>query len=773
MLSKDLEATLSDAFKGARNKRHEFMTVEHLLLALLDNEVAYTVLMACDCDINRLRGELVDFVNATTPLIPDSEAARETQPTLGFQRVLQRAVFHVQSSGKREVTGANVLVAIFSEQESQAVYFLQQQNIARIDVVNFITHGISKIPGREESNESPPEQLEEENAPDTSNNPLDSFATNLNIEAEKGRIDPLIGREEEVTRVIQVLSRRSKNNPLLVGESGVGKTAVAEGLAKLIVEGDVPEVLQDSVIYSLDLGALLAGTKYRGDFEKRFKALLAELMKNPHAVLFIDEIHTIIGAGAASGGVMDASNLLKPVLTSGNMRCIGSTTYQEYRGIFEKDRALSRRFQKIDVDEPDVDTTYKILKGLKSRFEEHHDLRYSDKALKAASELAGRYINDRYMPDKAIDVIDEAGAYQRLQPSSKRKKLIQVADVEKVVAAIARIPPKHVSSSDIDALKSLDSNLKMVVFGQDKAIDSLATAIKLSRAGLNDDEKPIGSFLFSGPTGVGKTEVSRQLAKIMGIELLRFDMSEYMERHTVSRLIGAPPGYVGFDQGGLLTEAVSKNPHCVLLLDEIEKAHPDVFNLLLQVMDHGTLTDNNGRQADFRNVILIMTTNAGAQEMARPSIGFTEQDHTTDGMEAIKKAFSPEFRNRLDGIIQFGALTVETIRTVVDKFLVDLQVQLDDKKVQLQLDDSAVDWFVEHGYSESMGARPMARLLQEKLKKALAEDILFGELAGNGGEVLVSCEDDDIKLHIKGRKQPEKKALGPAKGSQSPAKVGK
>lgn len=773
MLSKDLEATLSDAFKGARNKRHEFMTVEHLLLALLDNEIAYTVLMACDCDISRLRGELVDFVNATTPLIPDSEAARETQPTLGFQRVLQRAVFHVQSSGKREVTGANVLVAIFSEQESQAVYFLQQQNIARIDVVNFITHGISKIPGREESNESPPEQLEEENAPDTSNNPLDSFATNLNIEAEKGRIDPLIGREEEVTRVIQVLSRRSKNNPLLVGESGVGKTAVAEGLAKLIVEGDVPEVLQDSVIYSLDLGALLAGTKYRGDFEKRFKALLAELMKNPHAVLFIDEIHTIIGAGAASGGVMDASNLLKPVLTSGNMRCIGSTTYQEYRGIFEKDRALSRRFQKIDVDEPDVDTTYKILKGLKSRFEEHHDLRYSDKALKAASELAGRYINDRYMPDKAIDVIDEAGAYQRLQPSSKRKKLIQVADVEKVVAAIARIPPKHVSSSDIDALKSLDSNLKMVVFGQDKAIDSLATAIKLSRAGLNDDEKPIGSFLFSGPTGVGKTEVSRQLAKIMGIELLRFDMSEYMERHTVSRLIGAPPGYVGFDQGGLLTEAVSKNPHCVLLLDEIEKAHPDVFNLLLQVMDHGTLTDNNGRQADFRNVILIMTTNAGAQEMARPSIGFTEQDHTTDGMEAIKKAFSPEFRNRLDGIIQFGALTVETIRTVVDKFLVDLQVQLDDKKVQLQLDDSAVDWFVEHGYSESMGARPMARLLQEKLKKALAEDILFGELAGNGGEVLVSCEDNDIKLHIKGRKQPEKKGLGSAKGSQSPAKVGK
>ena len=763
MLSKDLEETLSDAFKGARNKRHEFMTVEHLLLALLDNEVAYSVLTACDCDLPRLRVELLDFVNATTPLIPDSETSRETQPTLGFQRVLQRAVFHVQSSGKREVTGANVLVAIFSEQESQAVYFLQQQNIARIDVVNFITHGISKIPGRDESGDAAPEQREEESAQDTSNNPLDSFATNLNIEAEQGRIDPLIGREEEITRVIQVLSRRSKNNPLLVGESGVGKTAVAEGLAKLIVEGDVPDILAGSVIYSLDLGALLAGTKYRGDFEKRFKALLSELMKNPNAVLFIDEIHTIIGAGAASGGVMDASNLLKPVLTSGKMRCIGSTTYQEYRGIFEKDRALSRRFQKIDVDEPDVDTTYKILKGLKSRFEAHHNLRYSDKSLKAASELAGRYINDRYMPDKAIDVIDEAGAYQRLQPVGKRKKLIQVTDMEKVVAAIARIPPKHVSSSDIESLKSLDSNLKMVVFGQDQAIDSLATAIKLSRAGLNDDEKPIGSFLFSGPTGVGKTEVSRQLAKILGIELLRFDMSEYMERHTVSRLIGAPPGYVGFDQGGLLTEAVSKNPHCVLLLDEIEKAHPDVFNLLLQVMDHGSLTDNNGRRADFRNVILIMTTNAGAQEMARASIGFTEQDHTADGMGIIKKAFTPEFRNRLDAIIQFGALTIETIRTVVDKFLVDLQVQLDDKKVQLQLDDSAVDWFVKHGYSESMGARPMARLIQEKLKKALAEDILFGELANNGGEVQVSCENDDIKLQVKGRKRQEKKELIPAK----------
>ena len=557
--------------------------------------------------------------------------------------------------------------------------------------------------------------------------------------------------------MIQILSRRRKNNPLLVGESGVGKTAVAEGLARLIVEQQVPDVLSDSVIYSLDLGALLAGTKYRGDFEKRFKALLGELKKDENAVLFIDEIHTIIGAGAASGGVMDASNLLKPALTSGQLRCIGSTTYQEYRGIFDKDRALSRRFQKIDVEEPDVETTYKILKGLKPRFEEHHKLRYSDSSLKAASELAGRYINDRYMPDKAIDVVDEAGAYQQLQPASKRKKLIQAADMEKVVASIARIPPKHVSSSDVAALKNLEGNLKMVVFGQNEAIDSLATAIKLSRAGLNEQDKPIGSFLFSGPTGVGKTEVSRQLAKIMGIELLRFDMSEYMERHTVSRLIGAPPGYVGFDQGGLLTEAVTKNPHCVLLLDEIEKAHPDVFNLLLQVMDHGTLTDNNGRKADFRNVILIMTTNAGAQEMARASIGFTEQDHSSDGMGVIKKAFTPEFRNRLDSIIQFGSLSPETIRTVVDKFLVDLQVQLDEKGVVLHVGESARDWFVEHGYSESMGARPMGRLIQEKLKKALAEDILFGQLT-EGGDVFVTAADS-IEIRVEANVKGKKRAL--------------
>ncbi|MDC0221509.1 ATP-dependent Clp protease ATP-binding subunit ClpA [Gammaproteobacteria bacterium] len=763
MLSKDLEVTLNYAFKSARKKRHEFMTVEHLLLALLDNEVASNVLLSCDCDLGQLRDELAEFVDSTTPLIPESETTRETQPTLGFQRVLQRAVFHVQSSGKREVTGANVLVAIFSEQESQAVYFLKQQDVSRIDVVNFITHGISKIPGHIDNDDSSTDQQEEEPVADSPANPLDSFATNLNAEAECGRIDPLIGREDEVTRVVQVLSRRRKNNPLLVGESGVGKTAVAEGLAKLIVEDNVPEVLKGSIIYSLDLGALLAGTKYRGDFEKRFKALLAQLKKNEHAILFIDEIHTIIGAGAASGGVMDASNLLKPVLTSGHLRCIGSTTYQEYRGIFEKDRALSRRFQKIDVNEPDVDTTYRILKGLKSRFEEHHDLRYSDRSLKAASELADRYINDRYMPDKAIDVIDEAGAFQRLQPVSKRKKLIQVTDMERVVAAIAKIPPKHVSNSDIDALKNLDVNLRMVVFGQDKAIDTLATAIKLSRAGLNEGEQPIGSFLFSGPTGVGKTEVSRQLAKIMGIELVRFDMSEYMERHTVSRLIGAPPGYVGFDQGGLMTEAITKTPHCVLLLDEIEKAHPDVFNLLLQVMDHGTLTDNNGRQADFRNVILVMTTNAGAQEMSRASIGFTEQDHSTDGMEIIKKAFTPEFRNRLDAIVQFGALTPATIRTVIDKFLVNLQVQLDEKNVQIHVDESAVDWFVEHGYSESMGARPMARLIQEKLKKALAEDILFGRLADNGGDVFVTAVDKDIKLEITKRKRQEGKELSKAK----------
>ena len=750
MLSKELEITLNLAFKSASDSKHEFMTVEHLLRALLDNETASNILKSCGCDLNALRSLLDDFIQSTTPITNGSESKAETQATLGFQRVLQRAVFHVQSSGKQEVTGANVLVAIFSEQESQAVYFLKQQNIARLDIVNFITHGISKT-SQGEDYEQENHERDGGDGPNTQNSPLVEFSTNLNERAELGKIDPLIGREKEVNRVVQILSRRRKNNPLLVGDSGVGKTAVAEGLARLIIEGRVPEVLSKSIIFSLDLGALLAGTKYRGDFEKRFKSLLNELKKNENAVLFIDEIHTIIGAGAASGGVMDASNLLKPALTSGDLRCIGSTTYQEYRGIFEKDRALSRRFQKIDIEEPDIDTTYKILRGLKPHFEKYHNLRYSDKSLKAASELADRYINDRFMPDKAIDVIDEAGAFQRLQPSSKRKKLIQVSDMERVVASIANVPPKHVTKSDIDSLKSLATNLKMVVFGQDEAIDSLATAIKLSRAGLNESEKPIGSFLFSGPTGVGKTEVSRQLANILGIELLRFDMSEYMERHTVSRLIGAPPGYVGFDQGGLMTEAVTKNPHSVLLLDEIEKAHPDVFNLLLQVMDHGTLTDNNGRKADFRNVILVMTTNAGAQEMARSSIGFSEQNHTSDGLEILKKTFTPEFRNRLDSIVQFSSLSKETIRTVVDKFLVALQVQLDDKNVVLHIDGSVVEWFVENGYSKSMGARPMGRLIQEKLKKPLAEDILFGKLSHSGGEVFVTESGGHIKFRAEGK----------------------
>ena len=726
MLSKDLEVTLNLAFKGARSKRHEFMTVEHLLLALIDNDSAASVLRACGADLNMLRKDLIEFVDSTTPLIPENDTERETQPTLGFQRVLQRAVFHVQSSGKKEVTGANVLVAIFSEQESQAVYYLKQQSVARIDVVNFITHGISKVSGHDDSHEESSHEVGEEGALGAEaqpQSPLESYATNLNEEAMLGRIDPLIGRQQEVERVSQILTRRRKNNPLLVGESGVGKTAIAEGLAKRIVDGDVPEVLAASVVYSLDLGSLLAGTKYRGDFEKRFKGLLAELKKQDHAILFIDEIHTIIGAGAASGGVMDASNLLKPLLTSGDLRCVGSTTFQEYRGIFEKDRALSRRFQKVDVDEPSVEDTYLILKGLKSRFEEHHNLRYTDTALKAAAELSERYIPDRFMPDKAIDVIDEAGAYQQLLSQSKRKKVIGVPDIEAVVAKIARIPPKSVSSSDRDQLRNLDDNLKMTVFGQDEAIDALSTSIKLSRAGLNVADKPIGSFLFAGPTGVGKTELCKQLASTMGVELVRFDMSEYMERHTVSRLIGAPPGYVGFDQGGLLTEAVTKQPHCVVLLDEIEKAHPEVFNLLLQVMDHGTLTDNNGRKADFRNVILVMTTNAGAEEMSRASIGFKRQDHTTDGMEIIKKTFTPEFRNRLDSIIQFAALDIKVIKTVVDKFLVQLQSQLDDKRVSLNVSDEARDWLAINGYDVKMGARLMARIIQEKLKKHTGEAV--------------------------------------------------
>jgi ATP-dependent Clp protease ATP-binding subunit ClpA len=747
MLSKDLELTLNSAFKGARTRRHEFMTVEHLLLALTDNDIASEVMVACGTDLKHLRKELVDFVDSTTPLIPETELTRETQPTLGFQRVLQRAVFHVQSSGKKEVTGANVLVAIFSEQESQAVYFLKQQNVARLDVVNYITHGISKVAGHSDhgqDHEQSPNTDEGQIGSDTEKSPLENYATNLNEEARLGNIDPLIGRSAEVERVSQILSRRRKNNPLLVGESGVGKTAIAEGLAKMIIDGDVPDILKESVVYSLDLGSLLAGTKYRGDFEKRFKGLLADLKKREHAILFIDEIHTIIGAGAASGGVMDASNLLKPLLSSGKMRCIGSTTFQEYRGIFEKDRALSRRFQKIDVMEPSVEDTYKILKGLKSRFEEHHELRYSDKALQCAAELSERYITDRFLPDKAIDVIDEAGAFQRLQSDSKRKKVISVGDIENIVAKIARIPPKTVNSDDKDALLKLEQNLKMVVFGQDQAISSLATAIKMARAGLKSVEKPIGSFLLAGPTGVGKTEVTNQLAKILGLELIRFDMSEYMERHTVSRLIGAPPGYVGYDQGGLLTEAVTKHPHSVILLDEIEKAHPEVFNLLLQVMDHGTLTDNNGRKADFRNVIVIMTTNAGAENISRRSMGFLEQDHTTDATEAINRLFTPEFRNRLDGIVNFNPLSEDVILTVVDKFLVELQGQLDDKKVTLEVDDDARRWLVEKGYDKNMGARPLARVIQEHIKKPLAEKVLFGQLSKDGGVVHVTVTDGEL-----------------------------
>ena len=742
MLSRDLEVTLNSAFKRARELRHEYMTVEHLLLGLLDNASAVQVLNACGSDLSKLREELEQFVTQTTPALPE-ESERDTQPTLGFQRVLQRAVFHVQSSGKQEVTGANVLVAIFSEQESQAVYFLKQQEIARIDVVNYISHGIAKSEDTGADGESETDAQSNQNASSeerTSN--LDGYCTNLNKEVKKGRIDPLIGRDEELSRVIQTLSRRRKNNPLLVGEAGVGKTAIAEGLAYRIEEGQVPDVIADAVVYSLDLGSLLAGTKYRGDFEKRLKALLGELEKEKHSILFIDEIHTIIGAGAASGGVMDASNLLKPLLSSGQLKCIGSTTFQEFRGIFEKDRALARRFQKVDVLEPSIEDTIKILNGLKSRFEEHHELRYTKAALTSAVELSAKYMSDRHLPDKAIDIIDEAGAMQRLMPPSRRKKVIGVPEVEAVVANIARIPPKQISKSDSEVLENLERDLKLTVFGQNEAIERMSSAIKLSRAGLKQEGKPVGCFLFAGPTGVGKTEVSRQLARTLGIELVRFDMSEYMERHTVSRLIGAPPGYVGFDQGGLLTEAITKNPHCVLLLDEVEKAHPDVFNLLLQVMDHGTLTDNNGRKADFRHVVLIMTTNAGAESLSKRSIGFNEQDQTTDAMEAIKRLFTPEFRNRLDSIVQFGALPEDVIEQVVHKFIAELQAQLDDRKVSIELDESAMRWLAKRGYDKTMGARPMARLIQEAIKRPLADAILFGNLSG-GGSVLVTVDSVD------------------------------
>jgi len=756
MLNRELEVTLNLAFKEARSKRHEFMTVEHLLLALLDNEAAAIVLRACGASLDRLRHDLQGFIDSTTPLVPAHDAERETQPTLGFQRVLQRAVFHVQSSGKQEVSGANVLVAMFSEQESQAVFMLKNQGVTRLDVVNFMAHGIAKVPGQPGANPDGQEQQDEEGGETAAaSNPLENYASNLNELARQGRIDPLVGREQEVERVTQILARRRKNNPLLIGEAGVGKTAIAEGLAKRIVDGQVPDLLAESVVYSLDMGALLAGTKYRGDFEKRFKALLAELRKRPHAILFIDEIHTIIGAGAASGGVMDASNLLKPLLSSGEIRCIGSTTFQEYRGIFEKDRALARRFQKVDVVEPSVEDTVGILRGLKSRFEQHHAIEYSDEALRAAAELASRYINDRHMPDKAIDVIDEAGAYQRLLPLEQRVKVIDVPQVEDIVAKIARIPPKHVNSSDKELLRNLERDLRLTVFGQDEAITSLSTAIKLSRAGLKAPNKPVGSFLFAGPTGVGKTEAARQLSRALGVELIRFDMSEYMERHTVSRLIGAPPGYVGFDQGGLLTEAITKTPHCVLLLDEIEKAHPEVFNLLLQVMDNGTLTDNNGRKADFRSVILIMTTNAGAETASRASMGFTHQDHATDAMEVIKKSFTPEFRNRLDAIIQFGRLSLGVIKSVVDKFLVELQAQLEDKHVILEVSDAARSWLAEHGYDPQMGARPMARLIQEKIKRPLAEEILFGELSEHGGVVHIELKGEELVFEFEVTAEPE------------------
>ena len=749
MINQELEQNLNNAFKLAQDQKHEFVTVEHLLLALLENTDAVALLSSNKVNIEQLRVDLQEFIGSTTPKI-SNETEIDIQPTLGFQRVIQRAVFHVQSSGKDEVKGSNILVAIFSEKESQSVFLLEQSGLTRLDAVSYLSHGRSE--------NTDPDNLEtgESNEPE-SNNALEQFTTNLNKEALEGRVDPLIGRTSEVERVVQILARRSKNNPLLVGESGVGKTAIAEGLAKLITENKVPDLIKDSVIYSLDMGALLAGTKYRGDFEERLKAVLKELEDDSSAILFIDEIHTIIGAGATSGGVMDASNLLKPALAKRGLQFVGSTTYKEFRGIFEKDRALSRRFQKVEVSEPSVDETFNILKGLKERFEEHHEIKYTESSLRAAATLASKHINDRFLPDKAIDVVDEAGARQKLVPVSKRKKTINELDIEKIVASIARIPEKTVSTSDKKSLEKLEENLKRVIFGQDVAVESLSSAIKLARAGLRIDEKPVGSFLFSGPTGVGKTEVSKQLAKIMGIEFVRFDMSEYMERHTVSRLIGAPPGYVGYDQGGLLTESVNKHPHSVILLDEIEKAHPEVFNILLQVMDHGTLTDNNGRKADFRNTIVIMTTNTGAQDMSRASMGFQSQDHTSDASEMIKKTFSPEFRNRLDGIIQFNPLPTEVIRTVVDKFLVELQVQLEVQKVQLEVSDEVRDWLLQNGYDKNMGARPMQRLIQDSIKTVLAEEILFGKLSKSGGIAYVSLKDNEIKVDFKENSKKKEK----------------
>ncbi|MEA1064624.1 ATP-dependent Clp protease ATP-binding subunit ClpA [Erwinia sp. HR93] len=757
MLNQELEISLNMAFARAREHRHEFMTVEHLLLALLSNPSAREALEACSVDLVALRQELEAFIEQTTPVLPHSEEERDTQPTLSFQRVLQRAVFHVQSSGRSEVNGANVLVAIFSEQESQAAYLLRKHEVSRLDIVNFISHGTRKNEDAGQSGEGASSSGEEPSAGGEER--MENFTTNLNQLARVGGIDPLIGRDKELERTVQVLCRRRKNNPLLVGESGVGKTAIAEGLAWRIVRGDVPEVMANCTIYSLDIGSLLAGTKYRGDFEKRFKALLKQLEQDSDSILFIDEIHTIIGAGAASGGQVDAANLIKPLLSGGKIRVIGSTTYQEFSNIFEKDRALARRFQKIDVTEPSIEETVQILNGLKPKYEAHHDVRYTSKAMRAAVDLAVKYINDRHLPDKAIDVIDEAGARCRLMPASKRRKTVNVADIESVVARIARIPEKSVSASDRDTLKSLNDRLKMLVFGQDKGIEALTEAIKMSRAGLGHDCKPVGSFLFAGPTGVGKTEVTVQLAKALGIELLRFDMSEYMERHTVSRLIGAPPGYVGFDQGGLLTDAVIKHPHAVLLLDEIEKAHPDVFNLLLQVMDNGTLTDNNGRKADFRNVVLVMTTNAGIRETERKSIGLIHQDNSTDAMEEIKKVFTPEFRNRLDNIIWFDHLSTEVIQQVVDKFIVELQVQLDQKGVSLEVSQEARNWLAKKGYDRAMGARPMARAIQDNLKKPLANELLFGSLV-NGGQVIVTLNQaqDGLEYDFQGAQKHKPEA---------------
>ena len=738
MIAQELEVSLHMAFMDARQKRHELITVEHLLLAMIDNPTAADVLRSCGANLDNLRSELVGYIEDHTPTVDGIEEV-DTQPTLGFQRVIQRAILHVQSSGKKEVTGANVLVAIYGEKDSHAVFFLHQQGITRLDVVNFISHGVAKV-SENGSKRTESEQEAEVEAPPAG--ALENFTQNLNQMVLAGKIDPLIGRDRELERVIQTLCRRRKNNPLLVGEAGVGKTAIAEGLARRIVEHNVPEVLSKAVIYSLDMGSLLAGTKYRGDFEQRLKAVIKKLEEQPNAVLFIDEIHTLIGAGAASGGTLDASNLLKPALSNGSLKCIGATTYQEYRGIFEKDHALSRRFQKVDVEEPSVAETVEILKGLKSRFEKHHSVKYTASALSTAAELSAKYINDRHLPDKAIDVIDEAGAAQRVLPKSKQKKIIGDKEIEDIIAKIARIPPKNISSDDRSALKTLDRDLKSTVFGQDKAIEALSAAIKMARSGLGSQDKPIGSFLFSGPTGVGKTEVARQLAYILGIELIRFDMSEYMERHAVSRLIGAPPGYVGFEQGGLMTEAINKHPYCVLLLDETEKAHPDIFNILLQVMDHGTLTDNNGRKADFRNVTIIMTSNAGAETLSKNSIGFTLGANKGDDIEAIKRMFTPEFRNRLDAIVSFAPLSEEIIVRVVDKFLMQLEDQLHEKKVEAVFSDALKSYLGKKGFDPLMGARPMARLIQDTIRRALADELLFGRLA-NGGNVFVDINDKD------------------------------